>query len=98
MPVTKTAKRALRGSKRKNQVNKTLIAQLEVAIRIAQKSKKDADIKKAVSLTDRAKKKKVFHKNKAARIKSALDKLTVSKPSSGKTKASPVKKNKTSKK
>lgn len=82
MPVTKTAKRALRGSKRKTLVNKALVSQLEIAIRVAQKSKKDADVKKAVSLADRAKKKRVFHKNKIARIKSALSKLTASKSNS----------------
>ena len=39
MPVTKTAKRALRGSKNKTQVNKILVKKLEIAIRVAKKSK-----------------------------------------------------------
>ena len=75
MPVTKTAKRALRGSKKKETVNKFIVSSLEVAIRQAKKSKTVAKIIKAVSLTDRASKKKVIHKNKAARIKSQLNKL-----------------------
>jgi small subunit ribosomal protein S20 len=75
MPVTKTAKRALRGSKRKTQVNKLIISNLEIAIRVAKKGKREKDVIKAISLTDRAKKKHVIHKNKAARVKSSLSQL-----------------------
>lgn len=75
MPVTKTAKRALRGSENKNKVNRLLVKRLEIAIRLAKKSKDKAGVTKAVSLTDRAAKKNIIHKNKAARIKSQLSKL-----------------------
>lgn len=75
MPVTKTAKRALRSSKRKETVNKLITSRLEIAIKKARKEKTPVNIKKAVSLADKAAKKKVIHKNKAARIKSALSKL-----------------------
>jgi len=75
MPVTKTAKRALRASKRKEFVNKKAKSLLEASLRIARRSKKEEDIIKAISLTDRAAKKKIIHKNKAARIKSMLSKL-----------------------
>ncbi len=75
MPVTKTAKRALRSSAKKALINKRITAGLEVAIRVARKSKKLEDIKKAASLADRAAKKQFIHKNKASRIKSALAKL-----------------------
>ena len=75
MPVTKTAKRALRGSIRKTIVNKEIRKNLEIAIRLATKSKNTEKIIKAISLTDRAVKKNLFHKNKAARIKSRLSKL-----------------------
>jgi len=75
MPVTKTAKRALRGSKKKELVNKLTVGKLEAAIRQAKKTKTPASILKAVSLSDRAAKRKVIHKNKAARIKSQLSKL-----------------------
>ena len=75
MPVTKSAKRALRGSKKKESVNKLIMSKLEVAVRQAQKSKAVAKILAAVSLTDRAAKKKVIHKNKAARMKSQISKL-----------------------
>jgi ribosomal protein S20 len=75
MPVTKTAKRALRSSKRKGSVNSQIISKLERALRVAKKTKKDKDIQKAFSLADRAKKKNVMHKNKVARIKSNLIKF-----------------------
>lgn len=75
MPVTKTAKRALRGSKRKEIVNKIITSKLEVAIKLAKKTKNKKNIEKAESLTDRASKTNTIHKNKAARIKSQLSKL-----------------------
>ena len=89
MPVTKTAKRALRGSQRKESINKLIMSKLEVAIRQAQKSKTVAKILTAVSLTDRAAKKNVIHKNKAARVKSQLAKLMPAKlmPEKAKTKS-----------
>lgn len=75
MPVTKTAKRALRGSANKTIINKLITSKLEAAIRNAKKSKTQATVQKAVSLADRASKNNVIHKNKAARIKSQLAKL-----------------------
>jgi len=75
MPVTKTAKRALRSSKRKEAVNKKIVSSLEAALRVAKRGKKPGDIAKASSLADRAAKKKLIHRNKAARMKSGLSKL-----------------------
>lgn len=76
MPVTKTAKRALRVSKRKAKINSIVRSQLEIAVRLAKKSKKAEDLKKAASLADRAAKKGVIHKNRASRIKSALSRFS----------------------
>jgi small subunit ribosomal protein S20 len=75
MPVTKTAKRALRSSKKKTFVNFDIRKKLEIAIRDARKSKSLEEIKKAISLSDRAVKKNVIHKNKSSRIKKSLSKL-----------------------
>lgn len=75
MPVTKTAKRALRSSKRKEDINKELMSRLEVAIRKAKAKPTSSSVKKAISLTDRAGKKNLFHKNKVSRMKSRLSKL-----------------------
>lgn len=74
MPVTKTAKRALRSSKKKGKVNSAVLSTLEIAMRTAKKSLTAKNIQKVFSLTDRAAKNKVIHKNKAARIKSSLSK------------------------
>lgn len=89
MPVTTTAKRALRSSKNKAFVNKLIVKKLEVAIRLAKKSKSVKEITTASSFADRAAKKGIIHKNKAARIKSQLAKL-IAKPV--KTVKSPSKK------
>lgn len=75
MPVTKTAKRALRSSNIKKEVNRILKTRLEVALRLAKKQSSEKNVLKAISLLDRTAKKKIIHKNKAARIKSALTKL-----------------------
>lgn len=81
MPVTKTAKRALRSSKRKEIVNKISLSRLEVAIKKAKKTKKEADVILAASLADKVSKNKTIHKNKASRIKSQLNKLLTLKTS-----------------
>lgn len=79
MPVTKTAKRALRGSRAKELVNRATIGKLEVAVRQARKTKNVEKVTKAISLADRAAKRKVIHKNKAARIKAQMTKLVAGK-------------------
>jgi len=72
MPVTKTAKRALRGSLKKQSINKIALTRLEVAIKKAKTSKSKKDIEKAISLADKSAKIKAIHKNKSSRIKSQL--------------------------
>jgi small subunit ribosomal protein S20 len=84
MPVTKTAKRALRSSKKKTLVNTLIKSRLESAIRIAKKQRSAAKIREAVSLADRAAKKGLIHKNKAARIKKLLAKLSSKRTASAK--------------
>lgn len=81
MPLTKTSKRALRGSKRKESVNKVIINSLETAVRAAKKARSTEKIIKAMSLADKSAKKHAIHKNKAARIKSQLSKLLPKKTS-----------------
>lgn len=95
MPVTKTAKRALRSSKRKEKVNKIIKRDLEVALRVAKKKGTKKSVKEATSLIDRAAKKGIIHKNKAARIKSRLSKtlnVQKKKPKTTKDKSSSKKK------
>lgn len=75
MPVTKTAKRALRSSKKKERVNTRIRVKLDSLIRIAKKNRTKKAILAVISQADKAAKKKVIHKNKAARIKSSISKL-----------------------
>jgi small subunit ribosomal protein S20 len=84
MPVTKTAKRALRVSKRKRITNKVLISKMETAIRAAEKNPTSKNVKTAISFADRAAKKNIIHKNKAARIKSRLDRQNKTKTNKAK--------------
>jgi small subunit ribosomal protein S20 len=92
MPVIKTTKRALRASNRKAKVNNVIRTNLEVALRIAKKKKSEDKIIKAISLADRAAKKHLIHKNKAAHIKSSLSKLRPSRKTASKSKKSSGKK------
>jgi small subunit ribosomal protein S20 len=84
MPVIKSAKKKLRQDKKREKVNNLLRKTFRDAVKEAQKSKTAEKIRKAVVLVDKAVKKKLIHKNKAARIKSRLSKLT--KPSAIKAK------------
>ena len=88
MPVTKTAKRALRSSQKKKEGNRSFMSRFEIALRQAQKTKSTKTIKVAISLADRAAKKNLIHANRAARLKSSLNKLAP------KSKKSPTKKSK----
>ncbi len=75
MPVTKTARRALRSSKNKKTVNTLIQTRLETAVRIAKREKTKKAVTDAISLADKAAKKNYIHKNKAAHIKSSVAKL-----------------------
>lgn len=75
MPVTKTAKRALRSSRRKHGNNKITLSTLSIALHKVKKNPSKENVKKAYSLADRASKKKVIHKNKASRIKSQVSRM-----------------------
>jgi len=92
MPVTKTAKRALRGSTRKLAVNKLILKRLELAVRKAKKTRSTDKILAAISLADRAAKKRTIHPNKAARIKRSLSKFLSGKASAKKSSGSKPKK------
>jgi small subunit ribosomal protein S20 len=95
MPVIKSAKKKLRQDIKREKVNDLLRKTLKVSLKDAQKSKTAEKIKKAVILTDKAVKKNLIHKNKAARIKSRLSKLNKTSPTKAKSVATPAKKTKT---
>jgi small subunit ribosomal protein S20 len=81
MPVTKSAKKALRKDRRKTVINKLRKIKFKEAARAFKKSLSEKNFKKVVGLVDRLAKNKVIHKNKAARLKSRLTKLLVAKKS-----------------
>lgn len=97
MPVIKSAKKKLRQDKKRTLVNKALRIAFKDAVKDAQKSKTSKKIVIAVRLVDKAAKKKLIHKNKAARIKSSLSKLNKSTEPKAKITTKLVKKTKISK-
>ncbi len=74
MPILKNAKKALRSSKRKNEVNSRVKSQLKTALDTAKKSASTETISTAYSKIDRAVKSGVIHRNAAARLKSQVGK------------------------
>lgn len=97
MPIIKSAKKKLRQDKKRERANKILKTGFKAAIKDAQKHKSSEKVIKAVKLVDKAVKKGLIHKNKAARIKSGLSKLVKTTISKAKTAQKTVKKAKTTK-
>lgn len=78
MPITKSAKKSLRVSQTKHAHNTKIRIALEVGLKKATKE----TFSSVVSIIDKAAKRHVIHKNKAARLKSQLVKrLAITKPS-----------------
>ncbi len=75
MPVTKSAKKALRRDKRRIIINARIKKKIKEALRAAKKNPTEKTIVLASSAVDKAAKKNYIHKNKAARFKSKLAKL-----------------------
>lgn len=75
MPITLSAKKALRRDKRRTVLNARLEKKLKEAIGKARKTPSKKIIASTISIVDRAAKVKLIHKNKAGRIKSRLAKL-----------------------
>ncbi len=80
MPITKSAKKALRSSKRKQKFNKKAKEIAQQAIKAFKKNPSQAKLAQAFSAIDKAAKRKIYHKNKAARLKSQLAKMLPSSP------------------
>lgn len=95
MPVTKSAKKKLRQDKKRTLENKKVKNLLRDAIKKARKTSSEKNIIQATKLIDKAVKKYIMHKNKAARLKSSLSKLVGKKT---KTTISPKKSAKKAKK
>jgi small subunit ribosomal protein S20 len=86
MPLIKSAKKKLRQDKKRTKRNKSTKDFFKEVLKNARKDPTTESLRLAVKITDKSVKKNLIHKNKAARIKSALSKLLSAEP-----KAEPVK-------
>ncbi len=75
MPITKSAQKALRQSLRKAKINKPIKAKARTLLKLARNKPTKENISKAFSGLDLAVKGKLFHINKASRLKSRLSHL-----------------------
>jgi small subunit ribosomal protein S20 len=75
MPVIKSAKKKLKVDRKRESANKKARALINILIKKARKKPTEKSILEAFRATDKGVKKDIFHKNKGARIKSALSKL-----------------------
>ncbi|MFQ6002608.1 MAG: 30S ribosomal protein S20 [Candidatus Zixiibacteriota bacterium] len=82
MPVHKSAKKRLRQSKKANIQNRSIKSEIKTFVKKVEASLDEKELKKTVSLLDKAARKRVIHKNQASRLKSRLTKL-VNQKSSG---------------
>lgn len=80
MPVIKSAQKKLRQDKKRTESNKDGKELLKELIKKAKKEPTTEAVRLVVKAADKAAKNHIIHKNKAARIKSTLGKLTL-KPS-----------------
>jgi small subunit ribosomal protein S20 len=74
LPTHKSAKKRLKTNEKSNIRNRAVKSQLRTLVKNAETSVDEASLKEAVSLLDRAARKKVIHPNKASRMKSRLAK------------------------
>ncbi len=105
MPILKHAKKKLKQDKKRTERNKLVKVAFKKAVKKARETKTPKSLSEAFKAIDKAAKANIFHKNRAARIKSSLSKLVgKSAPVAKKTvpvtkteKAKPVSKTKTAK-
>ncbi len=72
MPLLRNAKKALRSSLKKAQMNRRVKSQARTMMTSMRTKPTSEGLSAAFSAIDRAVKKHLFHKNKAARLKSQL--------------------------
>lgn len=76
MPITKSALKALRKDKRKTAHNRPIKSRVKTALDALTQAKTPESLSSAFSAIDKAVKRKILHKNTAARLKSKASKLT----------------------
>lgn len=75
MPIIKSAKKALRQNRKRAAANLKKKLILKKEIKLAREKKDPKILPRVYSLIDKAVKRRIIHKNKAARIKSQIAKL-----------------------
>lgn len=88
MPLLKHAKKKLKQDKKRTILNKKVKNTFKISVKKAKEEKSAKAVSAAFKAVDKAVKKNIIHKNKAARMKSALSKLVGGKskaPSAAKT-------------
>ena len=75
MPTHKSAKKRLKQSKKANIQNRAIKSEIKTLVKKVEASFDEKDLKKTVSLLDKAARKKAIHKNQASRVKSRLTTL-----------------------
>jgi small subunit ribosomal protein S20 len=75
LPTHKSAEKRLRQSQAANIRNRAIKSQVKTSIKKVETSPDEKELKKTVSLLDKAAGKRVIHKNVASRVKSRLTKL-----------------------
>ena len=99
MPVIRSAKKKLKVDKKRESANKKAESFIDLVLKKALKKPTMENVRVTIKAVDKAVKKDIFHKNKAARIKSKLAKLINKKPQSPvQNKTSKSANNKTAKK
>ena len=98
MPVTKSAQGALKQQQRRLQENKRTKRLYKEAIKEFKKNPKEKNLSRVFSQIDRAAKKNVIHKNKAARLKTQLSKLAIKSKTQSRKKSASKSSSKTPKK
>lgn len=75
MPITKSALKALRQADRRTETNRPIRSRVKTSIDKLNASKTPDALSTAFSAIDKALKRNLMHRNKAARLKSKLSKL-----------------------
>lgn len=75
MPISKSAKKALRASLKKEATNKPICSRLKKAVKKVRQNPDAKLLTEAFSALDKAVKKKIIRKGKANRTKSRLSRL-----------------------
>lgn len=79
MPVLKSSKKALRVAKRRRVENELLRKKIRTALKSLRTNSNAKTLQQAFSAIDKGARKNIFHKNRAARLKSQASKLVSAK-------------------